>query len=329
MKPKTSTALLAALLAASHTQGADLRLGIIGCDTSHVTAFTQVLNDPKDKNHVPGGIVVAAFKGGSSDIPESANRVEGFAKQLQEKYGVKMVATVAELCEQVDAVFLESVDGRPHLEQVRPVLLAHKPVFVDKPVAASLKDVLEIDRIARENHTPWFSSSSYRYYASMVELKNTDAGDVLGALSYGPCAYEAHHPDFFWYGIHPVEALFTAMGAGCESVSRVVGTDTDVATGVWSNGRLGVFRGARNNPKSYAHSVTLFGSKAVLQQKAGPDDYAPLLVQVMKFFQTGVAPVSNQETIEIYAFMEAADQSKREGGKPVKLSDVIKQNAAP
>lgn len=303
--------------------GADLRIGIIGCDTSHATAFTKIINDPNDKEHVPGGKVVAAYKGGSKDIAESWSRVDGYTKQLQEKFGVKMVDSVAELCQQVDVVLLESLDGRPHLEQVRPVIQAGKPVFIDKPLAGSLKDVIEINRLAKKNHVPWFSSSAYRYYDCMVEVKNTNVGEVRGAISYGPCELEPHHPDFFWYGIHPTEALFTIMGSGCESVVRTSTTNTDVATGVWSGGRVGTLRCLRN--ASTPHKVIVFGTKGIAEQK-GDGNYAPLVREIMKFFQTGVAPVPNEETIEIYAFMEAADESKREGGKPVKVNKIMKKN---
>jgi hypothetical protein len=310
-------------LAVPAVLGADLRIGIIGCDTSHCTAFTQLINDANDKNHVAGGKVVAAFKGGSQDIKESWSRVDNFARQLREKYGVKMADSVEELCGEVDAVLLESVDGRPHLEQARPVFKARKPVFIDKPVAGSLRDVIEIDRLAKESKTPWFSSSAYRFYDGMVELKNTDVGAIRGAISYGPCELEPHHPDFFWYGIHAAEALYTVMGTGCETVARVSTPNTDVATGIWPDGRVGTLRGLRN--ASTPHKVIVFGVKSVAEQK-GDGDYAPLVREIMKFFQTGIAPVSNEETVEIYAFMEAADESKREGGKPVKISEVMKKN---
>ena len=59
-----------------------VRIGIIGCDTSHAIAFTENLNNPDAKSHVSGGKVVAAFKGASPDIPASANRVEGYSKTL-------------------------------------------------------------------------------------------------------------------------------------------------------------------------------------------------------------------------------------------------------
>jgi predicted dehydrogenase len=299
---------------------AELRVGIIGLDTSHVTAFTALLNDPKNKDHVPGAKVVAAFKGGSPDVVSSATRVEGFTKQLQEKWGVKIVPTIEELCREVDAVLLESVDARPHLEQARPVIKARKPLFIDKPLAGSLRDAIEIHRLAKEANVPVFSSSSYRYYDSLIEVKKTDVGDIRNVISYGPCHLEPHHPDLFWYGVHSTEALFTMLGRGCETVTRASTPDTDVVTGTWSGGRLGTLVGLRT--KATPHKVIVFGSKAVAEQK-GSGSYAPLVREIVKFFQTGVAPVSMEETVEMFAFMEAADESKRQEGKPVKIADVM------
>jgi len=112
------------------------RLGMIGLDTSHVIAFTRVINDPA-KNY--GCKVVAGFPGGSPDIPSSADRVENYTNQLRDKYGVEIVDTIEELCQKVDGVLLESVDGRPHLKQAIPVIKARKPLFIDKPMAGSLE----------------------------------------------------------------------------------------------------------------------------------------------------------------------------------------------
>ncbi len=308
------------IVAAGSAQGEDIRVGIIGLDTSHVTAFTRLLNDPDSKGYVPGAKVVAAFKGGSDDIESSYSRVDGYTEELQRDFGVKIVSTIEELCTMVDAVLLESVDGRPHLEQVRPVFAAGLPVFIDKPVAGSLKDAIEIYNLGKKHDVPWFSSSSYRFYKSMTDLMKQDVGEIRGAISYGPCYLEPTHPDLFWYGVHPVEALFTAMGTGCETVVRTSTPDTDVITGIWSGGRVGTFRGLRN--ATTPHKVILFGSKKVAEQNGG-GNYAPLVVEIVKFFQTKVAPVSPEETVEIFAFMEAADESKRRGGAPVSIQAVI------
>jgi len=301
----------------------ELKLGMIGLDTSHVIAFTKLLNETNSKDYIPGGKVVVAFKGGSPDVESSHTRVDGYTKQLQEQFGVKIVDSIEELCTQVDAVLIESVDGRPHLEQARPVIKARKPLFIDKPLAGSLRDAIEIYRLAKENNVPVFSSSSYRFYDSLVEVKKANVGDVRNVISYGPAHLEEHHPDMFWYGVHPTEALFTIMGTGCETVVRSHSKESDVITGTWTDGRIGTLVGLRTG--ATPHKVIAFGSKGVAEQK-GSGSYAPLVREIIKFFQTGVAPVSPEETIEMFAFMEAADESKRQGGKPVNIKELVQRH---
>ena len=131
-------------------RAADLRLGLVGTDTSHVIGFATAFNDPSSPDHVPGARIVAAFKGGSPDLASSRDRIEGFSRQLQEKYGIEIVGTIAELCTRVDGVLLTSVDGRVHLAQAREIINAHKPMFIDKPLAATLDDAREIARLAKE-----------------------------------------------------------------------------------------------------------------------------------------------------------------------------------
>ncbi len=298
-----------------------LRAGIIGLDTSHVVAFTKLLNDANPKPEVAGVRVVAAYPGGSPDIPSSRDRVGGYTQELRDKFGVKIVGSIDELLAQVDVVLLESVDGRPHLDQARPVFKARKPVFIDKPVAGTLADAIAIFDLARETSTPCFSSSSLRFSAGIAAMRHhPKVGDVLGCDAYGPCHLEEHHPDLFWYGVHGVETLFTIMGTGCQTVSRTQTEGTDLVVGVWNGGRVGTFRGIRVGHADYG--ATVFGSKSVAPA-GGYGGYEPLVVEIVKFFKTGKPPVSAEETIEIFAFMEAADESKRQGGKPVTVESVM------
>ncbi len=302
--------------------GEPIRAGIIGLDTSHVVAFSKLLNDPNSEGVLADVKIVAAYPGGSPDIPSSADRVEGFTQTLRDM-GIEIVDSIDALLPKVDAVLLESVDGRPHLEQVKPVLAAGKPVFIDKPVAGSLADALEIYRLAKEYDVPCFSSSSLRFSPGILGMRNNaEVGDVLGCAAFGPCSLEPHHPDLFWYGVHGVETLFTIMGTGCVSVSRVQTDDYELVTGVWSNGRIGTFRGIRAGKSGYGALV--FGSKGIVRS-GGYSGYQPLVVEICRFFKTGEPPVTAAETIEMFAFMEAADESKRRGGKPVALEDVIEK----
>ncbi|MCB1128562.1 MAG: Gfo/Idh/MocA family oxidoreductase, partial [Verrucomicrobiae bacterium] len=302
-----SPVLLGAGLLCLHAD--DLRIGLIGLDTSHVIAFTKVLNDPAQKDHVPGARVVAAFKGGSPDVESSRTRVDDYTHQLQADHGVTLCDSIEALCTNVDAVMLESVDGRPHLWQAIPVIEAGKPLFIDKPMAGSLGDVIAIFNLAKQAGVPVFSASSLRYGRNTQAVRQGAIGRVLEADTSSPFHIEPKHPDLFWYGIHGVESLFTVMGRGCESVKRGTTADGLVeVTGTWQGGRTGTYRESKG-----------YGGKArgeTGEMEVGAyDGYAPLVVEVIRFFRTGIAPVSPEETIELFAFMEAADESKRREGE--------------
>lgn len=300
-----------------------LRVGIIGLDTSHSPAFTRILNAADAPKAFGGCRVTAAYPRGSRDITASIETVPKNT-ELVKQLGVEIVETIDELLEQVDCVLLESNDGRVHLEQVLPVLQAGKPVFVDKPLAGSLRDGVAIFAAAVHYRAPVFSSSSLRYADGAKAIRDGAIGDVVGCDAYSPCPLESTHPDFFWYGIHGVETLFTVMGTGCERVIRVSTADTDVAVGTWSDGRIGTFRGRRQPNNGYAagYGGTAFGAQGV-RQIGGFGGYEPLLAEIVQFFQTREPPIAAAETLEIYAFMEAADESKRRGGAPVAIADVL------
>jgi hypothetical protein len=320
---RTLLVLALALSGAAPQEDKPLRIGMIGLDTSHVVAFTQLLNDPKNPNHVPGARVVAAFKGGSPDVESSASRIEGFTQTLREKWGVEIVDSIEALCSKVDCVMIESVDGRPHLEQARPVFAAKKRLFIDKPLAGSWKDGVEIARLAKESGTPFFSASSVRFYETVIKTRTDPAlGGIVGCEAFSPCSLEPHHPDLFWYGVHGVELLFSVMGPGCESVQRAHSKEIDVVVGRWKGGRMGTFRGIRKGNAAYG--ATVFGEKAVRSTLGaqGKTGYRELVVEIVKFFQTGVSPVPVEEMLEVLAFMQAADLSKERGGAEVRLSEL-------
>jgi len=296
-----------------------LRAGMIGLDTSHVPAFAKIFNNPKATGDLAGIKVVAGYPGGT-DIPASRDRVKGFTDQLR-GMGIEIVTTIPELLSKVDVVLLESVDGRIHLQEAIPVIKAGKPLFIDKPAAGSLADTIAIYELAKKHDVPCFSSSSLRFAPGIQELlKNEKLGTVAGAITWGSCTYQEGTPDLFFYGIHGIEPLYALMGTGCETVTRIQTKDTDLVSGVWKDGRVGTYRGIRRNKADFG--AIAFGTKAILQS-GREGGYEELCREIGRFFKTRKAPVQAEETIEIFAFMEAADESKRCGGAPVSLASVL------
>ncbi len=299
----------------------EIRVGIIGLDTSHVIAFTKAMNDPKAEGDLAICKVVAAYPKGSPSIESSFSRVPKYTKELV-AMGIEIVPSIAALLEKVDAVLLETNDGHPHLEQLLPVLAAGKRVFIDKPVAASLSDAITIFDASKKSGVPVFSSSALRFAEQNQAVRDGSIGKVSHVEAGSPATIEPTHPDLFWYGIHGVESLFTILGPGCESVKRSLSADGKVRVeGKWSDGRTGVFE----ERKGYGGLAR--GAKG--EAEIGTyDGYDGLITAIAKFFRSGEVPVSPEETLEVYAFMEAADESKRQSGAEITLASVMQKAAA-
>ena len=303
--------------------GADIiRAGMIGMDTSHCRVFTEMFHDKKAEGHVPGVRVVAAYPTISPDIEKSAAGVESYKKILSEKWGVKMVGSVAELIDQnVDVFMIESVDGRRHLPEFKSIVATGKPVYIEKPLAASVADAKEISKIVKETKIPCMNGSALRYDPAFQKfLAEPDKhGKVIGCDAYSPAHLEKTNPGLFWYGVHGVEILFTIMGRGCKSVRCTSTPDSDLAIGVWDDGRIGSMRGIRAGQPDFGASVLCEKGMFDLPRDVKTPIYAGLLRAMVEFFKTKKSPVSVEEEVEICAFMEAAYRSAQKDCDEIKI----------
>ncbi|MDR0271608.1 Gfo/Idh/MocA family oxidoreductase [Paenibacillus sp.] len=297
-----------------------LNIGMIGLDTSHAPLFAEMLNNSDHPHHVPGGRLTTAFPGGSPDFPLSIDRVSGYTAQIRDDFGVRMVESVEAVAEQTDALMLLTVDGRLHVEQFAAVASYGKPVFIDKPFALSSHDAGVIARLARKHNVPLLSCSSVRWAENLAAAaEENEAGNLIGVDCYGPMELQPTQPGFFWYGIHMADMLYRCMGPGCAEVKVTTAEDHDLAVGVWADGRIGTIRGNRKGNKR-------FGALLHRDQGTGHVDiyaqqkpyYASMLEAVIRMFQTQTPPININETLEVIAFLEAANES-RMTGQPVSL----------
>lgn len=325
-----------------------IRVGVIGLDSYQAVAFASLFQQAKPNEPLAGIEVVVAYPGGSPDIQESVDSLPKWVKSYTEM-GIPLVDSIEAIPAQVDAILVMSLDGRTHLEQATFALQAGKPVYIGRPMAASLVDVVELFRRAEKYGTPLFSCSQHRFVPAFQGMKNhPQVGRVLGCSVYGGLSFEASHDDFFWHSIHSAETLFTIMGAGCLSVTRASTPAAELVTGIWRDQRIGTFRGIGRGVVKYSGLV--FGEQGILragnygrgvperkEDPTGEHWFAPageymgykgVALEIAKFFRTGTPPVSSTETIEIFAFLEAAHESKRQGGIPITIESVIRQAQA-
>lgn len=289
---------------------AKTRIGIIGLDTSHSEEFTRIINHGMAYR---GFKVVAAFPDGSADIPEALAMKPNIIEAVQ-KMGVKIVPNIHSLLEQVDFVLLESNDGRVHFEQAKPVLDKGIPLFIDKPLAANYPQALELAAYAELKDCPFFSASALRFDENAAKVKGGEIGPVLGADVYTYAAMEPNHSDLVWYMIHGVELLYAAMGSGCREVYRIKTQGYDKIVGLWDDGRIGSIRGIRWGANNIAG--TAFGEKGIFP--LGPfGGYERLVSAILTFFETKKPPVALSETLEMFRFMDAAQESAETGKRIV------------
>ncbi len=298
----------------------EMKLGLIGCDTSHCVAFARILNDPKNEHHIKGPAIAVAFPGGSPDFELSISRVDGYTKELRDDLNVRIVDSPEAVAEASDAILLTSVDGRVHLEQFRKIAPYKKPVYIDKPFALKGGDAKEIFDLAQQHGIPLMSCSALRYADGFQEvLRDADNGEVIGADLYGPMAIQPTQPGLFWYGIHTVEMLFASMGRGCSRVTVTSNDDHDFVVGLWSDGRIGTVRGNRKGNNKFGGIVHREKGSRFVDAYKGRPYYVGLMEAILSMFQSGKQPIDPEVTVEIVRFIEAANQS-RESGQPVELS---------
>lgn len=336
---------------AANSSAADLiKIGILGIDNYGSVAYTEFLNKPHAEGVFEGMRVVAAYPIGSDDYPDSAKLGAQWKDQLSKMYQnpkdpkdavppIEFVDSTEELLKRVDAVMIFSLDARLHRKQAESVLRAGKKLFIGRPLASSPEDAVAILKLAAETKTPCWSSSQHRFSGGFSGMRDhPEVGRVIGCDVYGGWDVKAAESDKFTRPLHSIETLYTIMGGpGVVSVTCMSTPTTESITAVWKDGRVGTYRGIKEGAVKY--SATVFGDKGVstagiyghgipVKGVVPTNDkyvgYEGLAIEIAKFFKTGQPPVSSAETLEIFALMQAAEESKAQNGAVVRLQNLSK-----
>ncbi len=291
-------------------------IGMIGLDTSHVPVFGKLLHDADDPHHVPGGRIVAAYPGGAADWPASIDRVPGYAAELESQYGTKIVDRPEQVADAADLVFIMTIDGRCHRELLERVLPARKPVFVDKPFAASTTDAGAMIEMAHEAGVPLMSCSSLRYSEALLIAQQALEGQAItGAEVFTPLTFQDALPGLFWYGCHGIEMIVSALGVGCERVTAINGADHELFLLDYPDGRRAVYRGFTNDAFWHYGAVLNTATDYAIADVSGHTRpyYANMLEAILGHLPQGRSPVAVGEMYEAVRVIEACNAARQRG----------------
>ena len=291
----------------------ELKIGLIGLDTSHVVAFSKLLNRDDDPYNVAGARVVAGYPGGTPDWEISASRVDGFTAQLGDEFGVSIEEEPEAVAEQSDLVFITAVDGRDHRRLFERVVGAGKPIFIDKPFATTVADAQAMIDGAKAAGIPLMSCSSLRYAEAFTKaLKQDELGEVVGIDVFGPMALQDGLPGLFWYGCHGIEMVVAAMGAGCESLAATATERADVIAMRWADGRVASYRGLREAHSRFGATIHRSqGFQTVDVASESKPYYASLLEAILRSLPKGQSDVPANQMLEVVRLMVAGNESRR------------------
>ncbi|MCC6682522.1 MAG: Gfo/Idh/MocA family oxidoreductase [Phycisphaeraceae bacterium] len=288
------------------------RIGMIGLDTSHVIAFCRLLMDQSDPHYIPGFKVSAAWAGGSRDFDKSWSRIEGFTRELKEKYGVPMLETPRQVAEQCDLVLMTAVDGRTHQELFAQIAPVGRPTFIDKPLSVSVAGAEAIFAMADKHHVVLSSSSSLRFNDEFVEaLRDDELGPIVAIDVFGPLEMVDAMPGYLWYGVHGIEMMVAAMGVGCESLQVVKMPDRELLICRWGGNRTAVYHGTFTGTHAFAAVIRREkGVQMIDIAQARRPFYAGLLEAITSTLLRGKPTVDRAQMLEVMRVMELGNAAR-------------------
>jgi len=292
----------------------EIRIAIIGLDTSHSVEFPRRMQAPDcpEKNRVEGLRAVTCLR---FETPFTNKQVLDERQKQLEAWGVKVTEDFDEAVSDCDAIMIEINDPAYHLEYFKKCMKLNKPIFLDKPLADNYENGKAIYDLAKENNVKVISSSSLRYSQNLVDACNK-VEKPAQMYCYGPLGIPPVGSGIIWYGVHCFEMLERGMGLGAISIDVKKDDAGAVAIVEYPDKRRGI---VELTVGAYVYGGTLRAENANASYVVdGSMIYTEQLREICKFFKTGEASISIDDALEVINMLDAADKSY-ETGKPVKL----------
>jgi len=267
--------------------------------------------------------------------------VPGIAEALRKSIGFeKVLDDPVQVVKESDVVHVEHADYRKVLELARPALEAGKPVFINRPFAASITDSEEIVRLAKAYNAPVMSASSLEFQPEVADMQTF-------AKEKGPIrAYEAYCPEphFTWHFPHVINYAHAGLGGGIESAYFTGDFVMDIAKWMDEKKPLGsslivlVYKPREGQPPIVGmnhignypgtYHVNVFGMGENKVFFAGPKLFDYMFATLHDFYANRTVPRPYEAILEEHRALVAANVS-RLTGCAVRLDSLGGEDALP
>ena len=290
----------------------ELKVAIIGLDTSHSVELPRLMNSPECKPELKiNGLKVVAC---NRFMTRFTNKDVLDKRQEQlEQWGIKVTENFDEAVADCDAIQMEINDPSLHLEYFERLAPLGKPVFLDKPLAESVEDGRKIIELARKYGTRVWSGSSIPLNPKVQQCIDNLQDEPLIAHAFGPMGVAPAGSSVIWYGVHTFEIMQRLIGpCGAKSVHAVESPVGVISTVAYDDDRVGLVE-CQKGCWCYGGRIQNNNNASLLHILATEPNYYYLMRNIRNFFRGGDAPVTIEKTFEGLAIMNAAEASVKSG----------------
>ncbi len=295
----------------------DIKVAIIGLDTSHGVEFARRIAAPdcKPELKVPGLKATMAYRFKSKFQSEEG---QDKREKLIGEWGIKTTLNLNEAVKDADALLLEVNDPELHLEIFEKCAAFGKPMFLDKPPADTYTNYLKICKIAKDKNIRFFTASGMRFVPPVLNACKA-VPKPLYATIYG--AVGLPYPEYpfpkaaVFYGIHTFEILNRIMGRGALRIFAKQDHLGCIAHVEYPDKRRGLVE--------LTVSGWLYGGSLRMSDTAEyftlPIPYmvdnqvTDILREIEKFFRGGPAPVAAEDSLEVMNMIDTVKRSLESG----------------
>ncbi len=287
------------------------RIGILGAENSHATAFSRIFNDldPKCETKYPDMKVVGCF----SIYPD-------VCQKLVDECGVEFIADKPEdMLGKVDAIMVTARDGKYHPEFARPYIEAGIPAFIDKPFANCSCAAVELAKLAKSKNVPLVGGSSTKLVYDVQQLayaRRTAFEEICGGSVVAPLNMNNEYGGFYFYSSHLAEISLTIFGYNPKSVRAFRAGDS--VTAVVSYDGFNVTN--QYIEGNYTYAGAIYGKGKTVARDI---DISMCYQHECKIFvdmlRTGVMSHSYEHLVAPVVLLNAVKKSYENGGEEVEL----------